>query len=71
MPTEISAPLPDLDWKPGDLVTIDLGDPGALITSITLRVTEDDSAPDATLEPVEPIFVYTNAGTESPGLTRG
>lgn len=71
MATDVSAPLPDLDWKPGDLISIDLGDPGARITAVTLRVTEEDSAPDATLEPVEPIFVYTKGGGESPGLTRG
>jgi hypothetical protein len=56
MPTDVSAPLPDLDLRDQSLMTVDTGDPNAIITSLVIHVSQQ--APDDLLEPSGP-FAYT------------
>lgn len=41
MPVDVSTALPDLDLQSQALLTVDTGDPGALITQMVIHVSQD------------------------------
>jgi hypothetical protein len=48
MPTDVSTPLPMLELGPGATIQVDTGDPGAIVTGLTIYGTfypPDASAP--------------------------
>lgn len=72
MATTIKTALPELDWPDQAVITVDSGDASALVTVVTIHLSQD--APDDVTaeEPFTPLFTYgTPSGNESPGLTRG
>ncbi len=41
MTDDLSAPLPDLDWPDQAVITVDAGDPNAVITSLVIHLSQD------------------------------
>jgi hypothetical protein len=56
MPTDVSAPLPDLDLRDQSILTVDTGDPNAIITSLVIHVSQDIPAEALALLP--PLLAY-------------
>lgn len=56
MPTDVSAPLPDLTLKDESILTVDTGDPAAIITSIVVHFAQD--APESVLEQQPPLLAH-------------
>lgn len=57
MADNLAAPLPDLSLEELAVITVDAGDPGAVITSLVIHFTQD--VPRALLAPVlPPAFGY-------------
>lgn len=54
----VSAPLPDLDLEVRSVLTVDTGDPFALVTALVIHVAQD--TPDEVLKQltVAPAFAY-------------
>lgn len=58
MAPDVSTALPDVDVKDASIVTVDSGDPAALVLGLTLHgVTEDGEPVDLELDVVPP-YVY-------------
>ena len=41
MPSDLSAPFPDLDWPDQAIIAVDAGDPAAVITTFTIHLAQD------------------------------
>ncbi len=59
MATHLTTALPDLDWKTGDVITVDTGSNLALITAVHLRVTQaDGQSVDVTVPDFPALYAY-------------
>ena len=58
MPTDLSAPLPDLNLQDQSILTVDAGDSSAVITLLTIHLSQD--VPDDLLPvaPLPPLMSY-------------
>ncbi len=63
--SDLSAPLPDLDWPDQAVITVDAGDSSAVITGLVIHLSQDVPADVVPVAPYTPLFVYgpgTNTG---------
>jgi hypothetical protein len=51
MPTDVATSLPDLDLRDQSILTVDTGDPNAIITSLVIHVSQDIPAEALALLP--------------------
>ena len=58
MPTDVSTALPELDWPDQAIITVDTGDAAAVVTAVTIHLSQD--VPEEVLAslPVSPLFAY-------------
>jgi hypothetical protein len=54
----ISAPLPDVDLRSSSIVTVDAGDPNAVITQLVIHVSQDLPEQPVKVTPFVPLFSY-------------
>lgn len=58
MPTDISAPFPDLDLEEQSIIEVDLGDALAKITGLVVHFTQDVPELDANFQILNPLLAY-------------
>jgi hypothetical protein len=57
MATNVSAPLPDLNLEEQSILTIDTGDPGAVITEVVIHVSQEIQGLEQVLPSLLPLYV--------------
>lgn len=58
MANEVSSPLPDLDWPDQAVISVDLGDPSAVITKFVIHLSQDVPEELIPVESFKPLFTY-------------
>lgn len=58
MPTDLSAPFPDLDLEEASIITVDLGNAASKITRVVVHFTQAVPEDAVTVAPFTPLFVY-------------
>jgi hypothetical protein len=66
MPTDVSAPFPDLDLEEQSIIEVDLGDAASVITGLVVHFTQNVPDLPAKIELLPPLYAH-----EAPGLDRG
>jgi hypothetical protein len=66
MPTNVSAPLPDLTLEEQTILTIDTLDAGAIISSVVIHVSQDVPDLPTKIQLLPPLYAH-----EAPGLSPG
>jgi len=60
VPTDVSAPLPDLDLRDQSILTVDTGDANAIITKLVIHVSQD--IPAEALAQLPPLLAHIPVG---------
>lgn len=60
MPTDVSAPLPDLNLRDQSILTVDSGDAAAIITRIVVHLSQD--LPAAAIKQLPPVLANVPVG---------
>jgi hypothetical protein len=58
MPVDVSAPMPDLTLEESSILTIDTGDPGAVITQVVIHVSQEIPDVRTTIKLLPPQLAY-------------
>lgn len=58
MPLLVSAPLPELDWPTLTVISVDAGDPGAVVESLIILVSEDAPGLPDNFPILDPLLAY-------------
>ncbi len=57
--SDLSAPLPDLDWPDQAVITVDAGDSSAVITGLVIHLSQDVPEDVVPIPLVPPVLAHT------------